>query len=346
MFYSVTSDEHTAGAFSAEKLASIVRDIQVNGYAVVAGLVSQETCGLLGDSILHDAQQVRALNPSTPHEIATGKGHLQLGLRRYAPYVKRDLLANPLIENVVAAALGAKAWLGFYNGNVNLPGSTYQPLHFDRPFSWRTQAAAEQDGQSWPPPTTTLSCSVALTEITEANGATEIYPGTHLETAVTQWSLKERLSSHPELVERWGPPSRMPIPAGGICFRDPRMWHRGVPNPSNQVRPMIALTYHAQRCKSWRGRLIKRLAPSIVEQMHNDSTLKIMDDGVLGDGRLVFAPSAHEVLASVENPHDINRNVRFVPSNQHVNHFLDAHLVGGARIVEDIAEIAPVADPA
>ena len=31
-------------------------------------------------------------------------------------------------------------------------------------------------------------------------------------------ALGERLSNHPDLVARHGPPSTMPIPAGGICF--------------------------------------------------------------------------------------------------------------------------------
>ena len=118
--------------------------------------------------------------------------------------MRAELVANPLIESVVAAVLGPRAWLGFYSGNVNLPGSVHQPLHYDRPFSWRTREKAEKDGQSWPPPTTTLSCSVALTELSEENGATEIYPGTHHETAVTEWPLGERISKHPELIGRVG----------------------------------------------------------------------------------------------------------------------------------------------
>ena len=279
MTYELTAPERASGVIETGKLASIVADIEARGFAVVAGLVSPATTALLMDSMLEDVEWVRAMNTATRHEQATGRGHLQLGLRRYAPYVRDDLVANPLIENVVAAVLGEGAWLGFYNGNVNLPGSVHQPLHFDRPFSWRSEAAARRDGQRWPPPTTTLSCSVALSEITEANGATEIYPGTHQETAVTQWSLGERLSEHPALVERWGPPSRMPIPAGGICFRDPRMWHRGVPNSSDEVRPMIALTYHGARCLSWRGRLVKKLPDDDRRRCQADASLKLLDEG-------------------------------------------------------------------
>jgi ectoine hydroxylase-related dioxygenase (phytanoyl-CoA dioxygenase family) len=333
MTYHVTDEERSAETIAADKLADITADIASKGYAVVSGLIPSEICEMLMASILEDAQQIRALGKPTPHEERTGKGHLQLGLRRYAPYVQSDLVANPIIESIVAGVLGQGAWLGFYSGNVNLPGSTYQPLHYDRPFSWKTEEEAREDGVSWPPPATTLSCSVALTEITEENGATEIYPGTHRETAVTEWPLGERPSKHPELVERWGPPGRMVIPAGGICFRDPRMWHRGVPNLSDQVRPMMALTYHAGRCRQWRGRLVRSMSQADIEKCLQDPTLRVMDDGELGDGRLVFEESAREAFTQVNSLHGIDRNARFVSEPLKVNHFLDPHGLGGARVV-------------
>jgi hypothetical protein len=335
MTYSISASERAQGAILPDKLADITADIDSKGYAIVSDLISSETCELLMASVIEDAQLIRALGKPTPHEKATGRGHLQLGLRRYAPYVKADLVANPLIENVIAAVLGAGAWLGFYSGNVNVKGSTYQPLHFDRPFSWKTREEAEQDGQRWPPPATTLSCSVALTDITEANGATEIYPGTHHETEVTKWPPGERVSSHPDLVERWGPPRRMEIPAGGICFRDPRMWHRGVPNLTDQTRPMIALTYHSGKAKHWRGLLAKDMRSEDITRCKEDLTLRLMDDGKLGDGRLVFEASAQDVFESNPGKHGISRNVRFIDAPLRVNHFRGAHLTGGARVVDD-----------
>lgn len=342
MSYEVTESERVSGVMPAGKLAAIAGDVAVAGYAVVGGLIPMDVCELLMTSVLEDAELVRTTGRKTPHEEATGEGHLQLGLRRYAPFVRAELIANPLIESVVAAVLGPRAWLGFYSGNVNLPGSVHQPLHYDRPFSWRTREKAEKDGQSWPPPTTTLSCSVALTELSEENGATEIYPGTHHETAVTEWPLGERISNHPELIERWAPPQRMVVPAGGVCFRDPRMWHRGVPNPSDQARPMIALTYHGERCRHWRGRLVKNMTAAELAACAEDPALKVLDEGGLGDGRLVFDHSAREAFAGATSPHGIDRNVRFAGPDEGVNHFLDAHLIGGARVVSDGA-ISPEA---
>ena len=136
---------------------------------------------------------------------------MQLGPRRYAPYVRPDLVANLPMESIIAAVLGRGAWLGFYNGNVNCPGSTFQPLHMDRPFSWKTPEEAALAGQSWPPPTTSLGCSIAVEAITIENGATEVYPGTHRATEVIDLPRGSRLEDHPDLLARWGPPVRMTI---------------------------------------------------------------------------------------------------------------------------------------
>jgi ectoine hydroxylase-related dioxygenase (phytanoyl-CoA dioxygenase family) len=326
--YTATPEDHAAGTLPEGVLDDLRAAISTAGYAVVSNLVSEETRELLLPSILEDAEAVRAGGELTPHEQHTGVGHLQLGLRRYAPYVCADLAANPLIESVVEAVLGQGAWLGFYNGNVNCPGSTYQPLHFDRPYSWKTPEEAKAHGQSWPPPTTTLSCSVALADITLETGATEIYPGSQRETEVATWTTN-RLKERPDLVEAWGPPARMEIPAGSVCFRDPRMWHRGVPNHSDRPRAMLGLTYHSALANHWRGRLVHDASDEKNEQIRANPALKLLDDGELGDGRLVFHASARSAFAT-ESIHGVNRNVKFVA--EEVNHLLDAHTRGGARV--------------
>lgn len=338
MGFKLTLEEKDTGKIDEKKLAEIVDAIRTIGFAVVEDVISRETCDLLSRSVREDAHKVLATGKRTSHEEATAPGHLQLGLRRYAPFVTEDLIANPFIECVVAGVLGEGAWLGFYNGNINCPGSGYQPLHFDRPFSWKTPEEAAADDQTWPPPTTTLSCSIALEDITTANGATEVYPGSHLETEVATWQTN-RLEQQPELVAKYKP-ARMEIPARGVCFRDPRMWHRGVPNTSVRVRAMIAATYHAARCKNWQGRYIQDIEPMVANQLAEDPALRILEDGSLGDGRLVFDYDTHEVFEGARSLHGVIRNARFVAPPQRVNHFVDAHALGGARVIRD-AEPAP-----
>jgi hypothetical protein len=339
MHFDISQDERKVGALAPEKLKHIRNSFETTGYAVVSGLISQETCELLFQSVLEDVELIRSRPDPTTHEQRTGRGHLQLGLRRTAPFVKPDLVANPLIESIIIGLLGDGAWLGFYNGNVNTAGSGFQPLHLDRPFAWKSEKEATAAGQPWPPPTITVSCSVALSDITEAN-ATEIYPGTHRETAVIQWQPGERPENYPALMEQWGPPGRMLIPAGGVCFRDPRMWHRGVANQSDTARPMIGLTYHSGLAKHWKGLLVPNLSDEDKQRIEDDSSLRVMDSGELGDARLVFDESTRPAFEAAGNLHGFDRNVRFVEEPLTVNHFLDAHLLGGARVVNQ-GQITP-----
>lgn len=328
----ITREEISRGEINRETLRKISDEFAGKGFAVVANLVPLEVCETLHTSMLEDVEAVRAKQKLTFHEKATGVGHLQLGPRRYAPYVFPELLANPLIESVVTTLIGKGAWLGFYNGNVNCPGSEAQPLHFDRPFSWKTPDEAHAAGQSWPPPSTTVSCSVALSDITIASGATEIYPGTHQETAVLDFAKGEQPQNYPDLIEKWAPTARMEIPAGGICFRDPRMWHRGISNPGDLPRPMVALTYHSALAKHQRGTLVS-LTSEQAQQCADNPYLKMLDDGTIGDGRLVFNASGEAQIKDVANPYGVHRNLSFVQET--VNHFLDAHLLGGARVSPD-----------
>jgi len=335
MNFEATQEEFHAGSLTPEKLSAVRESISSNGFAVISGLISPESCELLLPAMLEDVKIVRADDKPTDHEKLTGSGHMQLGVRRYAPYVRTDLVANPLIESVVAEVLGHGAWLGFFNGNMNYPGSGFQPLHYDRPYSWKSKEDAEAAGQSWPPPTSTLSCSVALTDITEESGATEIYPGSQNETAVANWTLGERLENHPELIKKWGPPRSMTIPRGGVCFRDPRMWHRGVPNHSDVPRPMLALTYHSKLAKHWRGTLVSDMLPADEQRCRDEPNLRVLDNGELGHAELLFHENTRTAFESSPSFHGINRHARFVKAPHAVNHFMDAHSVGGARVVDD-----------
>jgi len=87
--------------------------------------------------------------------------------------------------------------------------------------------------------------------------------------------------------------------------------------------------------KHWRGILLKDMDSASIEQCEQDASLKVLDSGELGDGRLVFQGNTRAVIESSENLHGINRNIRFVDEPLKVNHFLDAQSTGGARVVND-----------
>lgn len=174
---------------------------------------------------------------------------------RCAPWVHPDVVGNPIIEQVVAAALGKGAVLSFYNGHCNLSGSGTQPLHMESPWAWQTEADAAEAGKAWPPPATAVSVCIAVEDIDESNGADEIWPGSHIDVSAataepgasatrahvqsihfcltlrlraglpTGQELTGEAVEERRLSESSGP-TRLCIPKGSVAFVDGRLWRR------------------------------------------------------------------------------------------------------------------------
>jgi len=99
--------------------------------------------------------------------------------------------------------------------NLNLPNSSPQNPHADGyaalPF---------------------LIVNVAPVDTDLKNGAMEVTPGTHLrEYKYWQYAFSGK------------PAIRMCMSAGDVIVRSSMLWHRGMPNRSNAIRPMLAFTW-------------------------------------------------------------------------------------------------------
>lgn len=76
-----------------------------------------------------------------------------------------------------------------------------------------------------------------LADVTEKNGPLEAWPNTHLTPE------KFYTRNHVQEAAKNLDPVKMLTPKGSLLIRDIRMWHRGTPNLSNEIRPNMALIY-------------------------------------------------------------------------------------------------------
>jgi tetratricopeptide (TPR) repeat protein len=155
---------------------------------------------------------------------------LQLGHKRYMLTVDMDrldgaatLAASEQLLPMVRTILGEDCVLGAYTAAVSLPGSRIQRLHKDHPplfpdTRWHHTL-----------PSFALQLMVPLVPLTAANGTTRVYKGTH------------RLPSD----EAQSRPFHDPLlPLGSGLLLDYRCMHRGLPNLSDQVRPILTLVFN------------------------------------------------------------------------------------------------------
>jgi ectoine hydroxylase-related dioxygenase (phytanoyl-CoA dioxygenase family) len=159
----------------------------------------------------------------------------------FAPYVHAEVIANPIATSVCEAAISSPVQLTFLSGNTNMPGSEAQALHRDAGNLWPELVMSH--------PPSMLSAHIPLTDMTAANGSTEIWPGTHNLAHLAgpasygfPEGLDERTMSPSALVH---PPIQPDCPVGSILLRDARAWHRAMPNASDRPRIMLGLVYGA-----------------------------------------------------------------------------------------------------
>ncbi len=160
-----------------------------------------------------------------------GKNHIGFFPPLHAPIGAGEIVAHPAVVELLAALLGEDLHCSFVHTNTAMPGSLTQPVHRDlQPLFGAELPVAH--------PVTSIVVNIPLCDFTPENGSTEYWPGTHLvvdRDAEEGKRLDERVASLPS--------RRMNMPVGSVALRDLRVWHRGVPNATDQRRTMFAIVY-------------------------------------------------------------------------------------------------------
>lgn len=156
-------------------------------------------------------------------------------VRQYPPH---DHPAVAELSGLVAIRRLAKAVFGtYYVHDVLvhsiLPGASSQPVHAD-------------SGPLWPGlrdtnPPFMFGVNIAVQRTDEVNGCLELWPRTHTGARWEDFDT-DSLAIKPEVRNRASRrvrPIRVPMEVGDVLIRDERLWHRGMPNHSGRIRPMV-----------------------------------------------------------------------------------------------------------
>lgn len=222
----VKENEYDAHKLDDDTLKAAVEAIGVDGYVVLGGVIDLDVLDAMKPKLDEDTDEL--LRRGKWGGTGQLPGHLSQPMSRSEEHIYSDVVTNPLVIQVTAKILGEGVHNHFYNGNTNVPGSQKQPLHRDAPHL----------GPDPVHPIISIIINVSPIDVDESNGATEIWPGTHRipgPTLVTDEAEAERRAVLP--------PVRMVSRKGDAVLRDPRMWHRGVPNTGTEARHMIAMVH-------------------------------------------------------------------------------------------------------
>lgn len=229
-----TSEERASGKFSAERLALARQAILNDGCVVLKDVASAEHLAVIRDRMLADVEKIlnRSDAPFNFH-----RGNLQQDPPPFEPYLFKDVLVNDLIIQVTHSVLGNGLFNAFYSGNTALANSSSrQPVHADLGHLWPNMEHAT--------PPYGLVVNLPLVDMDASNGSTEIWPGTHKDTFCALQDGDIKISE--AQLEAWrkkSPPLQPAVKAGSALIRDIRMWHSGMPNPSDGHRPMMAMIH-------------------------------------------------------------------------------------------------------
>eukprot|EP01119_Soliformovum_irregulare_P012640 TRINITY_DN3299_c0_g1_i3.p1 TRINITY_DN3299_c0_g1~~TRINITY_DN3299_c0_g1_i3.p1 ORF type:complete len:276 (-),score=49.79 TRINITY_DN3299_c0_g1_i3:12-839(-) len=227
----VTAEEVAHSKLSLKSLEEASRSLKDNGFVILESIVDETICATLREQLRSDLSD---LLKSKEEQTNFSSGHVQQEPPVFHPFVHREIVANPLVIQVIKRFLGSNPSLIFYSGNTNLPESQAQPIHTDFTHLWPDLDHAH--------PPARLIVNVVLEDVSEANGSTEIFPGSHKIVGYSNQIGSDCII--PDTFLHLAPASaRATMKRGSVLIRDDRLWHRGVPNPSNEPRYMIAMIY-------------------------------------------------------------------------------------------------------
>jgi hypothetical protein len=196
-----------------QQIRNFASTFELEGYVTLPNVVSRSRLAALADGLRDEYGRARAGG-----ELFMGggtiSGHLNCFPGAQSRFVYDELERHGVFDLVRKLSPSATRMPNI-GCNLNLPNSSAQNPHVD--------GYAE---------TAFLIVNVAPIDTDLGNGAMEVTPGTHLrDYKYWQYAFSRK------------PSIRMCMNAGDVVVRSSMLWHRGMPNMSRSIRPMLAFTW-------------------------------------------------------------------------------------------------------
>jgi hypothetical protein len=220
----LTKAEWTERAGKPDFQDELALALRTDGYFLLEEVFDRDRIKGMRDDF---AQLLDAHRAKSSDNRGKNRYNIQLPVR--PPFVAPDIQTNEIVFPLVKRLLGEDVAVSFMAADTPLEGSDYQVAHSD--------GVALFPGLDAALPVFNIVMNIMLVDFTPENGPLEIFPhGTHH----LVWSDAAAGSQLREA-------EQVLAPAGSLVVRDARMWHRGTPNRTSDMRPMMAVAYS----RSW-----------------------------------------------------------------------------------------------
>jgi Phytanoyl-CoA dioxygenase (PhyH)/SEC-C motif len=169
------------------------------------------------------AMAAEAAKPPPNRFLKVGHARYDMTLRMTGGFGSTETFANPLLLKFLRPLLGDEMRLSNYTLVVSHPGAAEQHVHRDHEHLFL------QPGVGPNLPVYAVNVAVPLVDVDLAMGPTGIWLGSHRsanETNLLRANLK---------ADSWR--------RGDCVLLDYRTWHAGLPNLSDQARPVVYMVY-------------------------------------------------------------------------------------------------------
>jgi len=210
-----TSATTTAPRLSAADIEKYTQSFAENGFVVFKNVVPKDKLAVLHKRLMDEFEDAR-----TSGRLFAGggqvSGHLNCFPGEEARFAYEAIKEAGIVDFI--CAVSPKATREPNVGcNFNLPGSVTQHYHMDRTYLNEFMIA-----------------NVSVVDTTIENGATDVIAGTH-QKFYKYWRFAVEMP--------WRRHKQVESTSGDVIVRVSNLWHRGMPNHSDKVRPMLAFTW-------------------------------------------------------------------------------------------------------
>jgi ectoine hydroxylase-related dioxygenase (phytanoyl-CoA dioxygenase family) len=196
-----------------------VNEVAEQGYTIVHDAIEPDLVGALTDSLTR-LERFLDVQPS-PNSF---EGHETLRIYNLLAYddVWQRVPVHPNVLPVVDGVLDPGCLISSLSSIDIRPGESAQPIHADDQLIPLPK----------PHPPTVCNSMWALTDFTEANGATRLVPGTHLSDHSPEYGAEfESIAAE--------------MAKGSVLIWHGSLWHGGGANTTREPRVGIAMNYCA-----------------------------------------------------------------------------------------------------